>query len=55
VWTRKAVELLDACQAAAKESCRAGGALRTGVEVTDSNAAFFDAANGFAGCIAGLA
>ena len=23
-------------------------------QVTDSNAAFFDAANGFAGCIAGL-
>ena len=28
--------------------------LRTGVEVTDANAAFFDAANGFAGCIAGI-
>ena len=28
--------------------------LRAGVEVTDANAAFFDAANGFAGCIAGL-
>ena len=27
---------------------------RAGIEVTDSNAAFFDAANGFAGCIAGL-
>ena len=26
----------------------------TGIEVTDANAAFFDAANGFAGCIAGL-
>ena len=25
-----------------------------GVEVTDANAAFFDAAHGFAGCIAGL-
>jgi len=25
-----------------------------GVEVTDANAAFFDAANGFAGCIAGI-
>jgi hypothetical protein len=25
-----------------------------GVQVTDSNAAFFDAANGFHGCIAGL-
>ena len=54
VWTRKAVELLDTCQAAAKESAVAAALLRTGVEVTDSNAAFFDAANGFAGCIAGL-
>ena len=39
-----------------------GGARRTvpaellqrGVEVTDANAAFFDAAHGFAGCIAGI-
>ena len=28
--------------------------LRRSVEVTDTNAAFFDAANGYAGCIAGL-
>jgi hypothetical protein len=28
--------------------------LRLSVEVTDSNAAFFDAANAFRGCIAGL-
>jgi hypothetical protein len=28
--------------------------LQRGVEITDANAAFFDAANGFAGCIAGL-
>ncbi len=54
VWTRKAVELLDTCQAAAKESAVPAALLRTGIEVTDSNAAFFDAANGFAGCIAGL-
>ena len=36
---------------------RVGGAatlLATGIEVTDANAAFFDAANGFAGCIAGI-
>lgn len=50
VWTRRAVELL--------ESCRAGSGtpdlLRLGVEATDCNAAFFDAANGFRGCIAGL-
>lgn len=50
VWTQKAVELL--------ERCRLAGAspdlLQLGVEVTDCNAAFFDAANGFRGCIAGL-
>jgi hypothetical protein len=55
VWTRKAVELLEECHALV----RGGGAipadlLRRNIEVTDSNAAFFDAANGFAGCIAGL-
>jgi hypothetical protein len=54
VWTRKAVELLDGCQAAAKENAVPAALLRTGIEVTDSNAAFFDAANRFAGCIAGL-
>jgi dihydrodipicolinate synthase/N-acetylneuraminate lyase len=55
VWTKKAVELLDECHRAI-----AGGGvtevdlLRRAIEVTDSNAAFFDAANAFAGCIAGL-
>jgi hypothetical protein len=29
-------------------------ALSLGVQITDANAAFFDAANGFRGCIAGL-
>jgi dihydrodipicolinate synthase/N-acetylneuraminate lyase len=55
VWTRPAVELLRECQRAIES----GGPipaelLRRAVEVTDCNAAFFDAANGFAGCIAGL-
>lgn len=55
VWTAKAVALLNACHAAVV----AGGdvpesLLRQSVEVTDANAVFFDAANGFAGCIAGL-
>src|SRR5204863_3328505 len=30
------------------------GLLQRAVEVTDANAAFFDAANNFAGCIAGI-
>jgi dihydrodipicolinate synthase/N-acetylneuraminate lyase len=55
VWTRPAVELLADCHAA----IRGGDAvpaelLRRAVEITDANAAFFDAANEFAGCIAGL-
>jgi hypothetical protein len=55
VWTRKAVELLDECHSVVRE----GGPipanlLRRSAEITDANAAFFDAANGFAGCIAGI-
>jgi dihydrodipicolinate synthase/N-acetylneuraminate lyase len=54
VWTSKAVELLQACQAAAAQDSVPAELLKLGVEVTDCNAALFDAANGFAGCIAGV-
>jgi dihydrodipicolinate synthase/N-acetylneuraminate lyase len=54
VWTRRAVELLDACHAASRAPELPAELLRRAVEVTDANAAFFDAAHGFAGCIAGL-
>ena len=54
VWTSGAVTLLAECQAAARASAVPAALLATGVEVTDANAAFFDAANGFAGCIAGI-
>jgi dihydrodipicolinate synthase/N-acetylneuraminate lyase len=55
VWTRQAAELLRECHRAIES----GGPipvelLRRAVEVTDCNAAFFDAANHFTGCIAGL-
>ena len=50
VWTQKAVELLAKCQTEPVSPQM----LQLANEVTDSNAAFFDAANGFAGCIAGL-
>ncbi len=50
VWTKRAVELHERCRNAAATS----DLLRLGVEVTDSNAALFDAANRFHGCIAGL-
>lgn len=54
VWTRSAVTLLNECHAAASENKISPELLRRGVEVTDCNAAFFDAPNRFAGCIAGL-
>ncbi len=54
VWTSKAVELLEACHAAALGETMPRELLERGVEITDCNAALFDAANGFAGCIAGV-
>jgi dihydrodipicolinate synthase/N-acetylneuraminate lyase len=54
VWTRGAVALLDECRAAARGGQVPASLLARGVEVTDANAAFFDAAHGFAGCIAGI-
>jgi hypothetical protein len=67
VWTQKAVNLLQTCHAATQQpgtqhsalstlphSALSTDLLRLAVEVTDSNAAFFDAANSFRGCIAGL-
>jgi hypothetical protein len=55
VWTKRAVGLLNECH----ELSRAGqplpqSLLSRAVHVTDCNAAFFDTANQFAGCIAGL-
>lgn len=55
VWTRRAVELLNDCHHIIKDDeAIPSELLRRGVEITDCNAAFFDAANGFRGCIAGL-
>jgi hypothetical protein len=55
VWTLRAVELLRECQALGHDSSAiSADLLHRSAEVTDSNAAFFDAAHGFAGCIAGL-
>jgi Dihydrodipicolinate synthetase family len=52
VWTSKAVKHL----ALAKHSCSEIPVelLTLAQQITDANAAFFDAANGFAGCIAGI-
>jgi dihydrodipicolinate synthase/N-acetylneuraminate lyase len=50
VWARRAVEYHERARGAEPT----GDLLRLGVEVTDCNAAFFDAANHYLGCIAGL-
>ena len=55
VWTQRAVDLLKECHATACVGGRVPKSLlQKSVEVTDCNAAFFDTANQFAGCIAGL-
>ncbi len=55
VWTRRAVELLEECHRLVEAGMDIPAAmLRRHVEITDANAAIFDAANGFAGCIAGI-
>ncbi len=55
VWTERAVEMLEQAQVIAK----AGGSvpqslLITANELTDANAALFDVAHNYAGCIAGI-
>ena len=54
VWTHTAVQLLKECQRTTKKNSIPAELLQRNIEVTDCNAAFFDSANGFAGCIAGL-
>ena len=54
VWTHRAVDLLERARGA-----RGGGVLETdllreGTALTDANAAIFDAAHNFAGCIPGI-
>jgi dihydrodipicolinate synthase/N-acetylneuraminate lyase len=53
VWTRAAAELLNKCKAARRAPAVAKELLALDSAVTDSNAAFFDAANNFHGVIAG--
>ncbi len=54
VWTRKAVELLDRIHAAVETGGPVPADLMAlDARVTDCNAAFFDVANDFHGCIAG--
>lgn len=61
VWTRQAVQLFEQCSDAMADAsgeedvpCVTPRLLRLHNEVTDMNAAVFDAANRFTGCIAGI-
>lgn len=53
VWTKKAVELLEDIQNG-KFDTNTREAITLAHQITDSNSAFFDSANNFAGCIVGL-
>ena len=54
VWTERAAGLLVECHRAVRDGRVTTALLRKGVEITDCNAALFDAAHQFAGCIAGI-
>ena len=55
VWTRRAVELLDECHQLVRAQVAVPAELLSrSAQITDANAAFFDASHQFAGCIAGL-
>jgi dihydrodipicolinate synthase/N-acetylneuraminate lyase len=54
-WTRRAVELLERCRLQSRSDGPVSQELlQRNLEVTDMNAALFDAANNFAGCIPGV-
>jgi hypothetical protein len=53
VWTKKAVELIDMVHRSEDEK-DIRHLLTLAAQITDSNAAFFDSANNFAGCITGI-
>jgi dihydrodipicolinate synthase/N-acetylneuraminate lyase len=53
-WTQRAIELHGACQRACAAGTAPSRLLTLAGEVTDCNAALFDAAHQFAGCLAGI-
>ncbi len=54
VWTQRAVTLLAEIKRARKSARISADWLAKNAALTDANAAVFDAANGFAGCIPGI-
>lgn len=53
-WTKRAIELLDEIKRASHKNHIPADLLTLAAQVTDCNAALFDAANHFAGCIPGI-
>ena len=53
-WTKRAVELLARCKQLRRARIVPIELLTCAEQLTDANAALFDAARGFAGCIAGI-
>ena len=54
VWTKRVVELFEKIRVEKQKDSVSAEMLTLAAEVTDANSAFFDTANGFKGCIAGL-
>lgn len=54
VWTERAVAMLAELKRARRRPALAADWLRRNAELTDANAAVFDASHGFAGCIPGI-
>ena len=54
VWTKKSAEIFEKCKNEALKDSVSSEMLILANEVTDTNAVFYDAANNFAGCRAGL-
>ena len=53
-WTKKSVDLFHEIKQRSAENSRIESLLAKGIAVTDMNAAIFDTANSFKGCIAGI-
>jgi len=53
-WTRAAVKMLERCKQLRGSKLIPAELLTLAEQLTDANAAVFDAAHGFAGCIAGI-
>jgi dihydrodipicolinate synthase/N-acetylneuraminate lyase len=53
-WTKRAAEQLERCKAIRRQGSIPSGLFADANRVTDCNAAFFDAANAFRGCLPGI-